>query len=166
MASNSIDSSASVFTLLLAGDYLNSLTALTDLTPRLAAISHQTNLLLFSVTSKDPHDHSCSSLYGLGTNYIGNTSPNCSIVMSHSYHMDHDDNTTSQLLHWWVLWKCSLATGMFTEPLPSNNCYIAAYFMVIAKQWVYMPQYWQGMVKNGFFCMSSKLIEITECLCS
>jgi hypothetical protein len=27
------------------------------------------------------------------------------------------------------------------QPLPSNGYGVAAYFMVIAKQWIYMPQY-------------------------
>jgi hypothetical protein len=36
--------------------------------------------------------------------------------------MDHAENTTSQLLHCCLLQSCSLATGMFTEPFPSNGC--------------------------------------------
>jgi hypothetical protein len=36
--------------------------------------------------------------------------------------MDRRENTAFQLLHCCMLQNCCLATGMFAEPFPSNNC--------------------------------------------
>jgi hypothetical protein len=67
-------------------------------------------------------NRSCFSLYNLGSDRIENTSPNSSSGASRSYHTDNIENTTSQLLHCFLLRICCLATGVFAQPFPSNSC--------------------------------------------
>jgi hypothetical protein len=98
-ASNAVDTSASVFTSLLAGDCFTT-HSLLQLTLRLAAISHQPPTLLTAVSGLS-RNRSCPSLYSLGTNRIENTTPN-SYVASSSYRTDRVENTPSQLLHFCV----------------------------------------------------------------
>jgi hypothetical protein len=108
-ASNATAYTPSVFKSLLSGDCLTT-------TPRLTAISHKPPALLTAVSG-------LSSLYSLGTDRIGNTSPNSSLVASRNYRMDGVENTASQLLHCSVLRICCLATGVFAESFPSNGCF-------------------------------------------
>jgi hypothetical protein len=91
-----------------------------ELSARLAAISHQPPIRLTAV-SRLSRNRSCSSLYSLGMDRIENTSPNSSIVASRSCHTDRIKNTTSHLLCCCMLRICCLATGVFTEPFPSNG---------------------------------------------
>jgi hypothetical protein len=45
------------------------------------------------------------------------------------------------------------------QPLPSNSCCIAAYFTVVAYQWVYMPQYnFAGVI------LLERIAENNECV--
>jgi hypothetical protein len=68
---------------------------------------------------------SCSSLYSLGTDRTENTSPNSSIVASHSCHMDHVENTALQLLH------CCMLTNL-SQPLPSNGHCLQSHYLAKA----------------------------------
>jgi hypothetical protein len=71
----------------------HQLTHSTQLTPRLAAISHQPPALLTAV-SRLTRNHSYFSLYSLCTDHTENSSPNSSsIVASCSYRTDRIDNT-------------------------------------------------------------------------
>jgi hypothetical protein len=93
---------------------------LSQLTPRLAAISHQLPIVLTAV-SRFSRNRSCSSLYSIGTERKENTSSNNSIVASRIYPTDRVENTASQLLHCCVLRICCLTTGVFPKPFPSNG---------------------------------------------
>jgi hypothetical protein len=96
MASNTIASSASVFTSLLAGDFLTS-------------NSYSSNCRLKTLNC------SCCWLYNLSMDRIENTSPNSFfIVASCSYRMNCVENSTSQLLHCCV---CCLALGICAKLL-------------------------------------------------
>jgi hypothetical protein len=64
-----------------------------------------------------------SCLEHLGTDRIGNTSPNnSSIVASRRYRTDRVENTSSLSLHCCVLRICCLATDVFAQPFPSKDC--------------------------------------------
>jgi hypothetical protein len=67
-------------------------------------------------------NRSCSSLYSIGTDRRGNTSPNSSIFAQHSYRNDRVKITASQLLHSCMLRICYLATGVFVDSYHNNGC--------------------------------------------
>jgi hypothetical protein len=90
-------SSASVLTFLPNGDCL-------------ITTSYSSNITV----SRLYRNHSCSSLYTLGTDSIRNTSPNSSVVASCSYCTDRVENTDSQLLLRCFLQVCCLVTGVNT----------------------------------------------------
>jgi hypothetical protein len=42
----------------------------------------------------------------------------------------------------------AMETCLFVKPLPSNGCCIVAYFVVVAQQRVYMPQYCYSGIRD------------------
>jgi hypothetical protein len=108
-ASNAAASLTSVFTCLLAGDWLttNSLLKLTNA----QAGGH----LLPNPNSFYCRNRSCSSSYSLGTDHTENTASNNSSIVACMY--------VAAIVY---------QRQLFTQSLRSNACCIAAYFAVVA----------------------------------
>jgi hypothetical protein len=88
----------------------NQPTPLHQLTPRLAAILHQSTTILTAV-SRLSRNRSSSSLYSLGTDRKENASQRF-FAASRSYSTDSVENIASQLLHCCLLRNCCLAAGV------------------------------------------------------
>jgi hypothetical protein len=116
-ASNSNSSQELNRSSLLTNSITHQLTHSTTLTPRLAAISHQPPTLLTA--------SSWPSLCGLDMDCVENTA----------------SNNSSSIVVCISVAAIVKQQPLFTEPLPSSGCFIAAYFAVDACQWVYMPHY-------------------------
>jgi hypothetical protein len=108
MASNIVASLAFKFTSLLASHCLTIQSLLQLINSQ--AGSHLTSTSYSSHGSLKTRlscNHSCSSVYSLGTDHIENTSPNSSpVVASHSYRTNCVQNIASQLLHCCMLRIC------------------------------------------------------------
>jgi hypothetical protein len=151
-----------VFTSLLAGDYL-TVNTLLQLTPRLAANSHQPPTILTAV-SRHSSISSWPLLYSLGTDRTENTSPNSfSIVVSRSYLTDRVEKTASRLLHCCVLRICCghyLATAvvyiaityqrLLYRCLFRGRCLATGLHAIILRHWT-----WQT---NNVHCTSINVV--------